>query len=224
MPTTPDGTFYKTNDPTTIGECWITDTETYAIQQIKNDSDKSDFLDDYIIDACAEVNRICNRKFNKQVIDKIFKDQNLQTNDYINLRLWNTPIASVDKIWLQVTDTFTEINKSYTQILFNEGVIKIMPKDIFMVYGTLPPNFSRLNSNLWIRYTGGYEIEDVPRPVKRATALMVKYLFDLEELDGGIKSYRTQTYQQTNSDAETDPVMSQIMRLLQKYIIYSSAS
>lgn len=223
MATTPDGTYNTPKDPANYSECWITDNETYGLAKIKANTEKEPYLQDYIVDACAEINRICKRKFNKQTIDKIFKNQDLLVSHYITLVLDNVPIESVTNAWLQTADNFTPINTDFFQIMFDEGVVKAMPKNFFLAYSSIPPNLAPSSSNLWVRYVGGYDIADVPRPVKRATALMVEYLFGFESLDVGLKSFRTQTYSETYSGTEDDPVLSKIKHMLKDYINYTTA-
>ena len=226
MALTPDGTKLDPVDPSTANTAWISPTSHPNLVKFAADATKSDFLNEFILDACAAINRICNRKFNKQQIDQIFKDTNLFFRDYKTFVLDNRPLISVDNMWIQVVDTFSPISLEFIQVMTREAAIKVLPNFSSNVQTTLPIYALESSTNLWVRYTSGYEVDqdggtnEVPRPVQQATALYVSYLFSSFDVDSGISEFKTQTYQQKNVlDADKDPLLTRIDKLLNPYII-----
>lgn len=219
---TPDGTCYIWADPKTINDCWISSTDFPNLAKYASDATKSPYLENAIIAACAAINKICNRKFNKQVIDDIYTNEVLAFRDYKVYALKNRPVVSVDKVWLNVTNTFALIDPTYFQLLPSEGVLKILPTFSVYVQTTLPFYAYSTASNLWIRYTSGYEKTDVPQDVKLATAMYVDYYFSRFNLTGGISSFGTQTYNQTNvTKPDSDPILVAINEILKTYKFYT---
>lgn len=216
---TPDGLPQKKLvDPATIGECWITSTSNFAnIAKYAANSALSPYLDSYIIEACSLVNSICGVKFNEQVADMVISNQNLYIGRYKMIVLANLPVSSIENVWLNVVDTFAPVSLSFIQLDELTGTLKILPDFTTYVQTTLPYYQFGDSSNLWIRYTSGYEVADVPPVIKRATALAVDYLYGLDGLTPNVSSFKTQTYSQTTAKEDEDPIMSRIKNLLKSY-------
>lgn len=232
MSLTPDGHKYDPQDPQTIQECWIQSGAFPNLVRYAADPTLSPFLNDYIIMACAEVNRLCDRKFNKQVVDEIFANERLWFNEYRMFTLKQRPLAEVTNIWLQVVDVFSPIDLQYLQVDTSVGTIKILPTFSTYVNTTLPAVYLSTASNLWVRYEGGYAVDytdpshpinEVPFPVRMATALMVDYLFDLANVQGGVSNFRTQTYSQQNATPDQDPKLGAIKNMLKTFMLIKVA-
>jgi hypothetical protein len=232
MALTPDGDPKKVlTDPQTIGACWITPTQYPNLVKYGADPTLSPFLDAYIIEACAMVNDICKRKFNKQQADMIVPNTNLYIGSYRNISLENTPLVSVDDIWINVLDTFAEVSLDYMQLDISSGLLKILPNFTTYVQTTLPYFQFGSAANIWIRYTSGYEIDrttdpeepinKVPATVQRATALCVDYLMGLDGLVPNVSEFKTQTYSQKSSNSKEDPIMSRIKEMLRDYMHFT---
>lgn len=226
----PGTTKIDPTDPQTIDEAWIQDDMFPNLAAYAADATKSPYLEDYILEACAAINDMCNRKFNQQQQDQIFISKELYFSSYNEFVLDNGPLVSIDRVWLQIGDSFSEVSMDFAQIDTVSRVVKVLPN----VANAAKPLVQDRNDtvNVWIRYTGGYEVDysgsnttnEVPRPVRRATAKYVDYLFASDGFTAGIKSYRTQTYSQTNATgnvAEDDPVLASISMILKPYMINS---
>lgn len=226
---TPDGNKYNPRDPETLNECWITKTSHPNLAALNADPTKEPYLEEMILAACASVNEICNRKFNAQLIDYIFKDRNLFFQHYLSFALPNLPLISIENVWLNVVETFSEVSLDYLQVMTAEGIFKILPNFTAYTQTTLPLNQLSTATNLWVRYRGGFEVDqdssvnEVPKNVQMATALYVSYLFSSFDVESGVESFRTQTYSQKNVvDADKDPVLTRINNLLKPYRIFNA--
>lgn len=209
-------------DPKNITDCWIDYTTSPNIAKYHSDTTKSPYLDNAIITACAAINRMCNRKFNIQQFDEIFTNETLAFRDFKIYVLKNRPLITVDNVWLNITNTFSAIDLTYLQVLTDEGIVKILPTFSVYVQTTLPFYAYSTASNLWIRYTSGYAIADVPFDVKLATAMWVDYYFSRFNLVGGVTQFSTQTYSQTNVTGKgMDSILVSIDEMLTPYKIYS---
>ncbi len=226
----PTGTTKKDfADPTSITTCWIQSSMYPNLAKYAADATKSPYLNTAIIAACAAINKMCNRKFNKQQADEIFPNETLMYRDYKTYSLKNRPIVTVDNCWVNVTNTFAPIDLNYLQLLTEEGIVKILPTFSVYVQTTLPWYAYQTASNLWIRYTSGYAVDysgghttnEVPEPVRLATSMYVDYWFSRFELTGGVKSFSTQTYSQTSAGKGEDPILSAIEEILTPFKIYS---
>lgn len=222
---TPDGTKYDPKQPQLIGDCWITSTSYPNLVSYTTDPTKSAFVDQYIIDACGEINKMCNRYFNSQTIDQIFKNVVLNIRDYTTFVLDYGPLETVTNIWVEVVNSFAPIDLQFLQQLTREGIVKILPS--FSVYAqtTLPMWALPTSTNVWIRYIAGYhpssgDAYQIPNDIKRATALMVDYLFGLDSITPNLSSYRTQTYSETSAKANEDPILTRIESMLKPYKKY----
>lgn len=227
MSLTPDGTKNNPVHPSTIDECWIQDTMFPNLVKYKADSTKSPYLNNIIISACSLADTICNRYFLKQTIDEIFPNTLLSHERYNEFVLKNIPLIEVDKVWIQVVGTFSEITDTYLQIMEEEGIVKILPT--FSTTASVPYPFyiDNTSTNVWIRYESGFDVDysgthstnEVPFDVQLATSFLVDYLFAGFDTPSGIKSFRTQTYSQENSTADNDPSYSKALNILNKYVI-----
>lgn len=212
-------------DPQTIEECWIQQNSFPNLAALAANPATSEFLEAYIIEACAAINDLCNRQFNKQQQDQVFISKDMMFSEYNRFALNNRPLESVDNVWLQIGSTFSVVATEYTQIDTVSGFAKILPN----ILTTAASQIQNRNDsvNVWIRYTAGYAVDysdsntinEVPMAVRRATAKYVDYLFASDGFTPGIKEFRTQTYQQKNSTAggDDDPVLSMINKLLTPY-------
>ena len=225
MPTyiTPDGAAQKVlSDPTTLDTAWVQPSDFPDIQA---DSTKSAMLTSMILASCAAINRMCNRKFNQQQTDTIIPDTGLFYRDYKTVPLWNTPIVSVDAIWLQVVNTFAVVALTFIQIDYTNSWVKILPTFQTYVQTTLPVWALTPSTNLWIRATTGYSVDyssghstnEVPWPVRMATQLYVRYLYASVSFSAGLKSFSTQTYSQTSAAPKDDPMLGAIENMLAPY-------
>lgn len=225
MSLTPDGHKYNPQHPASIEECWIQTNMFPNLVRYSTDPAKSPYLENTIISACAMVDDMCNRFFLQQQQDEIFMDTLLSSSKYNTFVLANFPIASIDKVWVQVVSTFNEISNNFLQVMDREGIVKILPT--FSTNASIPYPFyiDNTSTNVWIRHTSGYEVDytgsnttnDVPYDVRLATALLVDYLYASFEVPSGIDSFSTQTYSQKNSSASSDAVMSRVNSLLESY-------
>jgi len=226
MALTPDGTKNDPTDPQSMNDSWIQADMFPNLQKYARDEDKSAFLDDYMLEACASVNEYCQRKFNKQVIDQIELNRGLGVTDYNVFVVRNRPLISVDNVWLNIGATFSSVGLDNLQIDTNAGVVKILPSVITQLSSNSIGAFKSVN--LWLRYTSGFNVDysdddnaenDVPRDIRRATAMYVDYLYGMDGLRNqvGVKSYKTQTYAQTNASASEDPILDRIGKILDRY-------
>lgn len=208
-------------DPATVGDCWIAVSDFPNLMSYNSDPSKQPYLNNAIINACAFINKICNRKFNKQKAQEIFMNETLAFRDYKVYTLRNRPLISVSNVWLNITNTFSPIDLNFLQVLTEEGIIKILPTFSVYVQTTLPFYAYQTASNLWVEYTSGYDKADVPMPIKLATAMYVDYLYSRFSLVGGVSNFSTQTYSQGNiTKAGEDPILVSINDLIEPYIIY----
>jgi len=207
------------SDPVNINECWITSASSPNLIKYAANPLLSPFVNSYIIEACALINEMCNVKFNEQQVDMVINNKSLYTGSYQSVVLDNRPVQSVDNIWLNVVDTFAPVSLAFIQLDSETGILKIMPDFTTYVQTTLPITELSGASNLWVRYTAGYAIVDVPVLVKKATCLAVDYLFGLDGLVPNVDSFSTQTYSQKNSKGgvKEDPILSRIETLLSSY-------
>lgn len=216
-------------DPTTIDECWIQSTMYPNLAKYAANSSQSTYLNTAIITACAAINQMCNRKFNQQQYDYIIPNEVLFMRDYKTYVLPNRPLVSVDNVWVEVVDTFALVTPQYFQIMTYEGVLKILPTFSTYVQTTLPNFALRPSSNLWIRFTSGYAVDysgnnttnDVPEPIRLATAMYVDYLYSRFSLMGGVTEFKTQTYSQKNAKGNEDPILTAIQEILKPYFLSS---
>lgn len=219
MSLTPNDRQYKRlSDPVSISECWIDKSDYSFLNDITNE---------HIIEACGEINRLCNRKFNHQEVDFIYTINN-NFNQYITISLPNYPVKAITDIYLQVASDFSLVSLDNLQIFREEGVIKLLP----ITTELTTERYDMYNEvSYWVRYTSGFKTKgdinddypDVPKNVKKATAIMAKYLYQVEKITAGVSSFRTQTYSQTNAKPNDDPLYSRILQLLDNYIINSYA-
>jgi hypothetical protein len=207
-------------NPQSISDCWISPTDYPNFLSYAADPIKSQFLNKYIIQACTKINTMCNRYFNSQQVDEIFDKTVLNMRDYSTFIIGNYPLVSVDYMWVNVVNTFNIVSLDYLQIDTRTGLVKILPNFSIYVQTTLPQWALKPSSTFWIRYTIGFDnVGGVPEDIKRATALMVDYLFGLDSLTPNISSFRTQTYSETTAKASEDPIMSRIEALIAPYRI-----
>lgn len=228
MGLTPDGNKFDFSNPTTFDECWVDSSTSPQLAEFA--TDYPTYFDSYVISACAYVNKQCNRYFNQQQADQIYLNTSFQYSDYKTFVLRNRPLATVDNVWLQITDTFTEVSTNYIQIDTLAGVVKILP-DVFTASSAIRfPLSTRNASNVWIRYTSGYEItkvdgaftvNDVPEPIKLATAMYVSFLFEQGNMDSTAKSFKTLNYSQTNAGGMESGKLMTINNILAPYKISS---
>jgi len=229
---TPDGHKYNPTDPTTIDQCWIQPTMYPNLVAYAADPAKAPYLNQFIIAACGAINQICRRKFNKQQIDQIFKDQGLFYREYRTFVMDNAPLVTVDNVWLEVVNTWAVVDLTFLQVMTAESEIKVLPTFSTYVQTTLPLWALTPSTNLWVRYTSGYAVDysgsnttnEVPELVRLATSMYVDYLFSRLDLVGGIGSYRTQTYSQTFVTPDKDPIYMSIDSLLCTYKLSRSIS
>ena len=215
------------SDPSDIITCWIQPTSYPNLVAYNNDPVKQPYLEFYIMQACAAVNRMCNRKFNLQQMDQIFLNEHLWVRDYKAYSLQNRPLISVDGVWIQVVDKWTQVVQQYFQVSPNEGIVKVLPVLNPYVQVTIPSYVWGASTNLWFRFTSGYHVDystgvainDVPAPVQMATAMYVDYLYNMSNTAGGVSSFRTQTYSETRVGGEDDPLIKSIKMILQPYLI-----
>lgn len=210
-------------DPETIDECWITQADYSFL---------SGYSDDQIIEACSEINRMCNRKFNHQEADAVVIQEATLYYSYNTFILPNYPIKSVTDIYLQILDTFNKLDLTYLQTFTEESVLKLVPILTADTNSALPQININPNTNVWVRYDSGFKVNGditndyptVPSPIKKATAMMAKYLSEIDSLPIGVKQFSTQTYSQTNAaKLEEDAYFVRIKQLLQKYVINNYA-
>jgi hypothetical protein len=226
----PDGNIYNPIDPQSLDTCWIQPGMYPNLVKWGADSTYAPYLNNAILMACAQINRMCNRKFNRQTMDQIFPDTGLVLRQYRSFVVDNVPIYQVDKAWLQVVNTFAEIDDTYFQVDEVSGLIKILPTFSTYVQTTLPMYALMPSTNLWIRYTAGYLVDysdsntdnEVPEPVKLATSLYVDYYFSRFNLTGGVAEFKTQTYSQKNiTSKKQDPILVAIEDLIEPYKLYN---
>lgn len=219
MSLTPDGTKKDPINPALITDCWINSTSYPNLVSYSADTDKSAYLNTFIITACGAINTLCNRYFNSQQIDQVEPSTTLSVNRYRDIVLDNKPLITVDKIWLQVVDTFAEVSKDYIQVLTREGIVRILPNFSIYTATSLPISEFDNSTCLWIRYTSGYTV--VPEEVKLATSLYVDYLFQSFDTTSGVDTFSTQTYSQKQSKVGDDTKLGAIKEILKSYINYS---
>ena len=219
---TPTGvTKHDAIDPATIADCWISSTSFPNLVAYSTDPIKSTSLNNMIIAACAGVNRICNRKFNQQIIDEIWPNMYMFTSQYNEFVLKNRPLISLDHVWLEIAANFSEVQSTYLQVMTDEAIVKILPTVMTTALTPYPFYLKKDACNVWIEYTSGYTSADVPSQVQIATALYVDYLYGVFDAPAGIESFRTQTYSQNNATPDKDPKLTQIRDMLRPYILYS---
>jgi hypothetical protein len=209
-------------DPANINECWIKSTD-YSFISTATESE--------IIIACAKINNLCNRKFNRQTSDLVFHNSELPPVSYTTFILDNLPAVEIVDVYIQVLDTFNLISNQYNQLIQDTGVLSIVPlPEIYPPVNFTPMYYSKYNT--WIRYSSGFltnadignatleaKYEKVPELVKYATALMVKYMKSLQDLDGSVESFSTQTYSQKNAIPQNNALLLEINDLLKDYKI-----
>jgi hypothetical protein len=215
------------SDPTTLAECWIQPTSTPNLVKLTANPTMGAYVPMFIMAACAGINKMCNRKFNKQAMHQIFQNEILWVRDYKSYALQNGPIITVDHVYLQIVATWAEIVSTYWQVMPNERIVKILPTFNPYALVTLPSYYFPVTTNLWVEFTSGYAVDystgmavnDVPMPVQMATAMYVDYLFSrFNNLQGGASQYSTQTFSTTFAIGDNDPVYASIKTLLQPYI------
>ena len=226
----PTGNKYDPVDPKTIDECWITPTDFPNLIAYSQDSQKSTILNNMIITACGAVNRLCNRKFNQQIIDEIWPNVYMYTSMYNEFTLKNRPLVEVEHVWLQIAANFSEVYSTYLQILTEESIVKILPTVMTTALVPYPFYLKKDACNVWVEYKSGYKIDrtdlqnivnDVPYDVQLATSLYVDYLYSSFDMTAGITSFKTQTYSQTGSTPDNDPKLQAIKALLRPYMLIS---
>jgi hypothetical protein len=218
---------YKGVDPQTIEQCWIQPDSFPNLIAIAANPTLAPYLNQMILQACAAVNRICQRKFNAQTIDQIFMNQNLLFDQYLPFAIYNLPLIEVEHVWLQVVQNFSEVSLQYMQVLPAEGIVKLLPNFTAYAQTSIPLYQLGTAVNLWIRYRGGFEVDytdsedpvnEVPFDVQFATALYVNYLAASYDLQSGVESFKTQTYEQRNvKKLDEDPVLSRVNNMLKPW-------
>jgi hypothetical protein len=207
-------------DPESINSCWIKQAD-YDFLSTATSTD--------IIIACSKINSLCNRKFNHQIVDQIFRKTKFNRNNYTNFLLDNYFVVEIIDMYLQDLDSFSLVEKTYNKLISENGSLDVLP--LIDTEQNLNINWLYMNEyNFWIRYDSGYQInsdtgddltkyEKVPEIVKYATALMVKYMKSLQNNDGTVESFSTQTYSQKNSNPSTNSLLLEINDLLKDYKI-----
>lgn len=202
-----------------IADCWIDETTMPNMAKYHADATLAPYFDSFVVAACAGINKLCNRKINKQQFDQIFPNDILWVRDYKTYPLQNRPVSSVDGVWLQIVNRWVSVVSTYWQLIPNEGLIKILPTFNPYALVTLPSYFWPVTTNLWIRFTSGWAKADVPMPIKIATCLYVDYLYSRSNLVGGVSQFSTQTYSQTAAIGDQDPQFATIKLLLEPYVL-----
>lgn len=215
MALAPAGGALEFTNPTNLSEAWISATTTPRLADLN--TKYSSTFESFVLAACAFVNKHTKRYWNKQQADDIFLGAKLFYGTYNEFALTNKPVETIDTIWVQVADTFTEVDQTYLQLDKSASIIRITPTINIINAVSLPTGLYNNNSNLWVRYTSGYESADVPFDVKLATALYVDYLYSMDSMDGGVDSFSTQTYSQKSGTKES-PKIERVMSMLAPYI------
>jgi hypothetical protein len=215
MATEPTGGTKEFANPSTIDDCWISETTTPKLA-IYN-TDYSAYFDAFAIAACSFVNEYCNRFFNQQQADEVFLNRLMGSRQYEQFVLRNRPLISVDNVWEQITDTFNVVNLDLMQFEKATGIVKLIG-DVSTVSTILPDLvFGSTSGNIFIRYTSGYTT--VPSPVVMATAMYAETLFEIDNTSSAIESFKTQTYSEKAGSLENHPKMNLIKKLLEPYVL-----
>lgn len=210
------------SDPAFYANCWIQDSDFPNLQSLVIKYGNA-FVDNLIMQACGQVNRITNRWWNIQDADEIFINDKATYLTYETYILKNSPINSIADLYLEINDQFIPISTQFLQIFSAERTFKILPS-VFQQQQS-PQIFSLVNKttalNLWIRYNSGYTPANMPFDVKYATALLVSYYASaLNNLDG-ISSFKTQTYAQTFTKPSENPLLLQVKEMLKPYMLFT---
>jgi len=212
---TPTGRVYKPFIDPAYANCWITIADPMLVSNSLTDAQKQTL----IVRACAMINRMCNRYFNKQEADEIFINDNGQIESYCTYVLANAPIVSITDIYLQLGDTFSVLDSTDNLQLFpDDGTIRLLPQpeSLVGVQGVLAWQGEYSRSNMWIRYTSGYET--VPTDVQLATAYMYNYLYAISQNPIGIIEFKTQTTSEKYGvERRNNPLLVAIDQLLTSY-------
>lgn len=229
MAVAPEGTKLNFSSPASFGECWIDATTSPAMAALS--AENEGYFEALAISACSWVNSYTQRYFNKQQADQIFINQDLPQLEYIVFQLQNRPLITVDKVFLNIAGTFTEFNLEYIQVDTQAGVLKLPPDLNNLVVAATEQYGTYRQSNIWVRFTSGYEIErdidgafvtnDVPVEVQQATARYVQYLRDIDKRVSGVGSFKTQTYSESAfTTNQRDARLDSIYDTLKKYKQY----
>jgi hypothetical protein len=194
---TPDGTFNNPIDPATYSDCWIQIADFQNLVDYNADATKQPYLQDYIIMACAMVNRLSNKYWNQQTID-----EKIMVKAQSGVMLRNTPIVSISNVWSWEGETFTELDLDTFSVDLNTGYMK---------------SINYLTQNIYVRYVAGYTASNVPSNIKKATSMMVDYLFNTDINKGDVSEFRTQTYSEKLLTGDKSPQFVQVMSLLKPY-------
>lgn len=214
----------KLKNPAVIADCWISSTDYPNLVALAADATYGAFVNKFIIQACAQINKMTNRYWNIQTADQIFMFSPQGFNQYQTYVLENRPINSITDIYLQVNETFSNVDLSYMQLFDEERTVRIYPLNIAL--SNLQVISDRLISqttNMWFRYSSGLATADVPEDIKQATAMYVNYIVNGFKDTALVASFSTQTYSQTNSKPGDNPLLLQIKDMLKPYTLISIA-
>jgi hypothetical protein len=206
-----------------LNDCWITNADYPNLANLVTEYGAT-AVNNLIVVACARINKMCNRYFNTQQADEIFINDASYYNGYYTYVLKNSPITTIDDIYLQVNESFGAIDLSYLQVFTAERTIKVLPNVITSLTTALfaSAELSTGKLNLWIRYTSGYAKADVPSNVKYATALMVEHLASGQSGNGDVVEFATQTYREKRAKSSESPLYSMIQDLIKPYKLYTA--
>lgn len=214
--TTPNNREFKPlKSPSVIADCWIDKDNPFLTNTGLTDAQ----VEQLIIGACGYVNKYVGRYFNKQEADYVFINHDYSLRNFETFVLPNMPVTSITDMYLLVQAQFSEISLQYLELFQDTGAIKIIPypEQLTNISFNILQNTGADKPSLWVRFTSGYEDDEVPFDVQQATAYVFNYFFAMAQDTSSIESFKTQNYTQTNATPNESPVLQNAHSILNNY-------
>lgn len=206
-------TFLTLSSPTSIDDCWIDNTYPFLINTDLTD----DQINTLIIGACGMVNTYLGSYLNEQTADQIIYNYPENNARYQTFTSDNSPLISITDVYLQILGQFTKVSLDYLEVFLDQGTFRILPYPEELT--SLSINALNLANDkdisLWVRYVSGYS--NVPEDIKMATAYMFNYMYNSTLDTASVKSFKTQTYSQTNAKPNEASNLLLAYSILDKY-------
>jgi hypothetical protein len=179
-------------------------------------------IDQALLAASVEVNRYCNRYFNKQTIDEMMPDFVIQVSNpqMTVVPLHYGPVQAVNTIDLQVLKWFITFSLEYLNVFPEQHLYKIVPMISSSGNTGMPiPSVLLEQSTLsivWTNYTFGYDV--IPEDIKHAVKVLAGYELALSKQNPmGAISIRTGTMTLSFAHGVDNPIATKAYGLLDRW-------
>jgi hypothetical protein len=181
-------------------------------------------IDLALLDASSQVNRYCNRYFQKMTVDEMYPNVTIQVSNprMTTIPLRFGPVQKINTITIQVLKWFIAFSLEYLITSPEQRFYQIVPMiSSSGTTGTPIPSVLLERESLgivWTNYTCGYDV--IPQDIKHAVSIIAgQELASMRNNPMGANSIRTGTFSMAFSDPDKNQVLRKVESMLKPWAL-----